>query len=219
MPHSADMTRLIVVRHGYSVNNALRRNTGQSDVPLSPLGYAQAERIADYLLENEQIDAIYASDLCRAVDTVKPTADRLGLPVMTDPALRETDVGEWTGMVYEEAVARYPDIHARRKIDPTCHCPAGECDVEVFDRVSAALARLLEKHEGGCFVIATHAFPVRVIDAIAAGKTVFDMDRRSFIPNAAIRIYTYRNGTLSSEGDPIVSHLESLDVTPSSKSV
>lgn len=212
MPHPTDVTRVIVIRHGFSVNNALRRNTGQADVPLSVLGYEQAERLADYLVANEQIDAIYASDLCRAVDTIQPTADRLGLPVMTDPALRETDVGEWTGLVYEESATRYPEIYARRKTDPTCPYPGGESNAEVFARVSAFLAKALEKHKGECFVITTHSFPVRVIDAIAKGRTVYEIPR-SVVPNASIRIYTYQNGTLSPEGEAIVSHLEPPVVT------
>ena len=213
MPHPTDITRVIVIRHGFSVNNASRRHTGQSDAPLSALGYEQAKRVADYLVANEQIDAIYASDLSRAVDTVKPTADRLGLDVITDPALRETDVGEWTGMIYEEATALYPDIYARRKTDPTCRPPGGESNTEVFDRVSAALARLLKQHAGGCFVIATHAFPARIIEAISAGHTVYEIREHRVAPNASIRIYTYQNGVLRPEGDPIVSHLESPRVT------
>ena len=86
------MTRLIVIRHGFSQNNAVRRFTGQADVPLSDIGREQALCVADYLTKNEQIDAIYASDLSRAVDTVAPTAGRLGLSVIPEPALWETDV-------------------------------------------------------------------------------------------------------------------------------
>lgn len=206
------MTRVIVIRHGNSVNNALRRNTGHADVPLSPQGRKEAECLADYLVANEHIDAIYASDLIRAVDTVKPTADRLGLSVITERDLRETDVGAWTNMVYEDALALYPEIREKRRSDPTCPCPEGESNAAVFARVSAVLARLLDKHRSGTIVIATHAFPVRVIEAIATGHTVFDMEKRIVIPNASIRIYTAENGVLAPAGEPIVSHLQSLAV-------
>lgn len=209
------MTRVIVIRHGNSVNNALRRNTGHADVPLSPLGFAQAECLADYLVKNEKIDAIYASDLSRAIDTVKPTAERLGLTVHTERDLRETDVGAWTNLVYEDAMALYPEIRERRKSDPTVPCPEGESNAAVFARVAAVLARLLKKHTEGCIVIATHAFPVRVIAAIAAGRTVYDMEKRTVVPNASISIYEAENGILSPVGEPIVSHLESLAASES----
>ena len=42
-------TRFLVIRHGFSENNAVRRFTGQADVPLSPLGHKQARLVADYL--------------------------------------------------------------------------------------------------------------------------------------------------------------------------
>ncbi|MBR6727718.1 MAG: histidine phosphatase family protein, partial [Clostridia bacterium] len=107
------MTRLIVIRHGFSQNNAVRRFTGQADVPLSDIGREQALCVADYLTKNEQIDAIYASDLSRAVDTVAPTAGRLGLSVIPEPALRETDVGLWTNRIYEEVEATDRVLMAR----------------------------------------------------------------------------------------------------------
>ena len=61
-------------------------------------------------------------------------------------------------------------------------------------------------------MITTHAFPVRVIGAIAEGQTVYEMPR-SVVPNASIYVYTYQNGVLTSAGAPIVSHLESPGVT------
>ncbi|MBQ8341529.1 MAG: histidine phosphatase family protein [Clostridia bacterium] len=201
------MTRLLVIRHGFSQNNAVRRFTGQADVPLSALGREQAERVADYLCQNEQVTAIYASDLSRAVDTVSPTAARLGLSVIPEPALRETDVGLWTNRVYEEVEETDKEIMARHRADPDVPCPGGECNRQVFDRVCAAVHRLGKRHRGETVVLATHAMPARCIEALSAGHGIEQIGLHRVAPNASIRAYIYENGILRSDGTNVVSHL------------
>ena len=75
------MTELLFVRHGYSEGNKEHRFSGQKDFPLDAAGRQQAQELAEYLRNAFCIDAIYASDLCRAVDTVKPLANALSLPI------------------------------------------------------------------------------------------------------------------------------------------
>lgn len=202
------MTRLIVIRHGFSLSNAERRYTGQRDVSLSPKGYEQSERVADYLCANERIHAIYASDLCRATDTVAPTAARLGLTVIGEPGLRETDVGEWTGRTYEEVQENWGTLLAQHRTDPDIPCPGGECHRQVFARVRDTLHRLAERHPDQTIVLATHAMPARCIEAISAGHGIEQISLHRVAPNASIRIYTYEDGRLVSQGRNIVSHLE-----------
>ena len=202
------MTRLIVIRHGFSQNNAVRRFTGQADVPLSPLGEEQAQLLADYLCENYKIDLIYASDLCRAMETVAPTAARLGLSVIPEPAFRETDVGLWTGRVYEEVEETDRALMARHKADPDVSCPEGESNRQVFARVTAAVRRLMEAHCGKTVVVATHAMPARCIEAMSAGHGIEEIRAHRVAPNASVRVYTYADGRLTSAGPNIVSHLE-----------
>ena len=202
------MTRLIVLRHGFSLSNAERRYTGQSDIPLSPLGLEQAERVADLLCATEKIDAIYASDLSRAMQTLAPTAARLGLTVIPEAGLRETDVGLWTGRVYEEVCETDKDYMARHRADPDVPCPGGESTRQVYERVIAAVTRILADHEGETVALATHAMPARCIAAFAAGHGAEQIGQHRVAPNAAIRIYEWADGRLRATGDNIVSHLE-----------
>ena len=96
------MVTLLLLRHGYSVYNKAKRFTGQQDIPLDTVGVLQAQSAAKYLTENYAINAVYSSDLCRAVDTARPTAERLGLPIHTDAALRELAMGVWEGMLFDD---------------------------------------------------------------------------------------------------------------------
>jgi len=86
------MVRLLVIRHGYSLTNKDKRYTGQTDVPLDQIGHLQAEAAARYIAKKYKVDAIYSSDLCRAVETGK-----IAVPdgtFETDRLLREINVGD-----------------------------------------------------------------------------------------------------------------------------
>ena len=88
--------RLIIVRHGETIYNAQRRFTGQSDVPLNPLGERQAAALVERLA-TEHLDAIVTSDLERTRVTAKAIAHNHGLPLQEDIDLRELAFGEWEG--------------------------------------------------------------------------------------------------------------------------
>jgi broad specificity phosphatase PhoE len=91
------MTTLLLVRHGETDWNAEGRLQGHTDRPLSDYGRRQAQQLAGEL-EDEELEAIYSSDLARARETAEIVGERLGLPVVLDPDLREKDWGTWEGL-------------------------------------------------------------------------------------------------------------------------
>ncbi|MBO0236839.1 histidine phosphatase family protein, partial [Vibrio parahaemolyticus] len=73
------------------------------------------------LLE-ENITAIYSSDLYRAVQTAEPLSRLTGIPVHTNAEFREGNVGVLEGLTFEESRQRYPDDYfalVRRNLDYT----------------------------------------------------------------------------------------------------
>jgi broad specificity phosphatase PhoE len=95
------VTALLLVRHGETDWNADGRLQGQTDRPLSDFGRRQARQLADELAD-EELEAIYSSDLSRARETAEIVGERLGLPVVLDPDLREKDWGTWEGLTAVE---------------------------------------------------------------------------------------------------------------------
>ncbi|MGH8687626.1 MAG: histidine phosphatase family protein, partial [Burkholderiales bacterium] len=71
-------SQICMVRHGETAWNAEGRVQGQTDVPLSPVGEAQA-RALGAALAGRRFAALYASDLARVRQTAAPAAAALGL--------------------------------------------------------------------------------------------------------------------------------------------
>lgn len=191
------MTRMILVRHGQSIANLQQISSGQGDYPLTELGLRQAELLADELTRAESIDRIYASDLCRAVDTARPTAERLGLPIHTDRRLREIDTGDWEGVPFDARAERNPDAY-RTLTEDFSHMryPNGESVVELYRRVVAALSEIAEQNDGKTVMVAAHAVALRAFAAYVGG---YAEDEVGLSPaggeNASIQIFEYEPST------------------------
>lgn len=202
------MTRLIVVRHGVTPTNTEHRYTGQLNVPLTDQGHEQAKRVARYLTENEHIDAIFSSDLSRAIDTARPTAEAFGVPVVAMRELRELDMGIFSGMAYRDVKRDHAELEARRATDPTVRPPEGESFADLFLRVDGALDAILAAHEGETVAIFTHAGSVRCIDCKADGGTYRDSPAYPLIANAAITVYEVENHRFTRLLHGYTAHLE-----------
>ena len=87
------MKRLMIVRHGESEWNASRRLQGQADIELSDKGREQALALRATVAALNP-DTSITSDLKRAIETARI----LGIEApVSSAALREIDVGIWTG--------------------------------------------------------------------------------------------------------------------------
>lgn len=83
---------MILLRHGQSEFNlhfsVTRRDPGIVDPQLTELGHAQAAEAAEQL-SHERIERIIVSPYTRALQTARPVAERLGVPLQVDPIVRE----------------------------------------------------------------------------------------------------------------------------------
>ena len=95
----AQVTRVLAIRHGETAWNVDTRIQGQLDIPLNDTGRWQAHRLALAVAE-EGLDAIYASDLLRAVETAQAVARGSGREIVTDTGLRERGFGAFEGLTF-----------------------------------------------------------------------------------------------------------------------
>ncbi|TFD86614.1 histidine phosphatase family protein [Cryobacterium serini] len=163
------MTTIFLVRHGETAWHAENRYAGSSDVELTELGLAQAERLARWA-EAQPIDAVYASDLSRAVITATPSATALGLPISVDPALREVHFGRGEGLTSGEMRALFAAETARFVERPgTSPLPGAESGTDAVERSWGALERIVSQYPGGTVLVVMHSTLMRLILCRALG--------------------------------------------------
>ena len=92
---------IYVVRHGESDWNREGRYQGQLESQLTQTGWAQADALAT-ALANEPITRVIASPLARCVDTARPLAQTLVVPLEIEPDLLEIAHGTWEGRLRTE---------------------------------------------------------------------------------------------------------------------
>ena len=150
------ITRLYLVRHGQSAGNAEGRFGGHSATPLSELGIRQAEMTAKSLAK-ERIDAIYSSDLHRAVQTAEPLAKLLDLPIIKTPAFRERHVGVLEGLTFDESKQSFPkDYYALVNRNIQHVITKGESYRHLLRRATGELREILRTHQNEKVVIYSH---------------------------------------------------------------
>ena len=133
--------RILLARHGETPWNAAGRYQGQADIPLSPVGEAQARALGERLREVPITRAV-ASPLGRARQTAEfALGGRSGM-LSTDPGLMEIAHGTWEGLLASEIGERDPErLQAWRDTPHEVLMPEGESLQHVFDRAWPALVR------------------------------------------------------------------------------
>jgi broad specificity phosphatase PhoE len=157
------VTRVLFIRHGQSEGNAERRFGGHTATALSALGCEQAEQTARFLAA-ERFDAIYASDLPRAIETARSLARLTELEINATEAFRERSVGVMEGLTFEEAAALHPEQYAallRRDFDHVIL--GGESYRQLLDRAARRLDQAIEEHRGGRIAIFSHTGTICIL--------------------------------------------------------
>jgi broad specificity phosphatase PhoE len=161
------LVRLYIVRHGITDWNAAGRIQGHSQSHLTETGIKQAHAIGERLA-GEPIDAVYASDLDRAMHTAQIIASHHQLAVTPEPRLREAFYGAWEGHTMDDLKTLYPDTVSQWLTEPVHVSPTGgESLDQVATRVGALLEELRARPEGDHVVLVGHGGSVRALLCLA----------------------------------------------------
>ena len=158
------MVRVILVRHGETEWNRLRRiQGGNSNTSLSEEGRQQAESVA-LRLKSERVQAIYSSPLRRSLDTARAIARHHRLEVDLEPDLKELNVGELEGTLIADLGKSFDElliISGQSEILP--RAPGGESLKELQQRAWSTVQRLVRQHADGVIVVVSHYFAILTI--------------------------------------------------------
>jgi probable phosphoglycerate mutase len=199
-------TQLIIVRHGQTEWNIAGIRQGHLDSRLTNKGVAQAKALAQRLAR-EKFNALYSSDLGRAVQTAMAIADLTGHEIVTDPRLRERHLGIFQGLNADEITQKYPEERRMlRTMGPDYVIPGGESMRQQVERNVSYLNDLAQRHGGETIVVVTHG---GVVSGFFRHTLAIPLDapRRFEFVNAGVNVFTYEqeNWMLLTWGD--VSHL------------
>ena len=164
------MTRLLLVRHGETVDNVNQIMQGQTQGELTQKGVLQAEELAQQM-RDEQIDIFVSSDLKRSIDTCRIIAQSHGLPVVQTPLLRERDWGGFTGRFI-------PDLKDETWPDDI------ESITDLRTRAKAFLDFICEQYPGKTVLAVGHGIINKAIQAVHLGKEMREIPRMT---NAEVR--------------------------------
>jgi probable phosphoglycerate mutase len=173
---------LLLIRHALPLRIDEGHGSGPADPALAPRGVDQAVALAEWLA-TEQVDALWASPMRRALETAGPVAERLGLAVTVDEGLAEWD---------REALSYVPIEELKAANDPRWHQPP-ERPEHFMAVVVEAVERVVAAHPSQRVAVVCHG---GVINAYAGHVLGVD-DPLFFVPN-----YTSISRVLASAAGP-----------------
>ncbi|MFU8795391.1 MAG: alpha-ribazole phosphatase [Dethiobacteria bacterium] len=185
---------IYLIRHGETESNLQRRYQGWTESPLSDNGLRQAEKVGFFLAE-KNIEALYCSDLNRALHTARVIGAGSGIKPQITPLLREIHFGQWEGMTFDEIEAAWGAMISEWIDDPFHKAaPGGETLKEVCERMQSFLIRMQEIYpDGKRIAVVSHGGSIR-----ALLYSVLGLDTKSFwelkIDNASVSLIRLEGG-------------------------
>ena len=163
------MNGLLFIRHAQT--DLAGTFCGHTDPAVNARGQQQLRDLIQRVA-HESIDAIYSSDLSRAVTTANALAQAFGAPVIASIALREIHFGQWEGRTWNE-IERRDTAYAKRWTEAFPHLPApdGERFADFETRVRSEVDRLSILAQDRRIAVVTHAGVMRLVLEAYCGYT------------------------------------------------
>ena len=140
------MTRVYFVRHAQPDPSG----GFNPEFPLTEQGARDALLVRDILID-KGLDAVWSSSYLRAVQTVAPLADALGLEIHKDFRLHERTAGNWKGSYPD-----YASFIAKQIGDYSSKAEGGESMEEVSERCVGAMSEILAENDGKTIAVGIH---------------------------------------------------------------
>ncbi|NUV61618.1 bifunctional RNase H/acid phosphatase [Streptomyces sp. CAI-85] len=190
----------VLLRHGETPLTPQKRFSGRggSDPSLSAVGREQAERVAAALARRGTVQHILASPLARTRETAGAVAARLGLEVVVEEGLIETDFGAWEGLTFGEVRERHPEDLNRWLADPEAEpTGGGESFAATAARISATRDKLTAAYAGRTVLLVTHVTPIKTLVRLALGAPPESLFRMELSAASLSAVAYYADGNAS----------------------
>jgi len=205
------MTKLLLIRHGQSIANFELAFVGHIDADLTETGLKQAQKTAEFVKANYNVDRVYASDLKRAFKTGKAASDIFDVEIIPNKNLREIYAGEWEGNKFNHLAKMFETEYNVWLTDiGNAHPNGGESVKELGKRIMAELETIAIENDGKTIVVATHATPIRVMQSLVQTGGLEEMKNIPWVSNASVTELIYDSGSWHFEKISQDEHLSEL---------
>ena len=206
------MTKIYLIRHVQAEGNLYRMMQGHWDGEATALGLRQAALLAERMRDTP-LDAIYVSDLSRAVATAEALQAAHPLPLRIDPRLREINMGPWEGCFFGDLKHDCPgQIKTFLQRADGWREPGAEGYAEVTARAWPAIEEILRDNEGKSVAVVSHGVTIRCLLAKMLGVRPGDPDSLPLGGNTAISCLSFDDGVFTPVFLGDCAHLEAMGI-------
>jgi broad specificity phosphatase PhoE len=162
------LKQLYFIRHGQTEWNAIKRMQGRWNSNLNETGRQQAD-VNGRFLASQNIESLFISPLDRTRQTAEIINRHTNLPVILDDRIMEWDCGDWSGYMYAEIQAKWPEDWNALQADRFNHRgPNCENYPDMIERSGPFLEEIQNRAEDNIAIV-SHGMIGRVMVAQLLG--------------------------------------------------
>lgn len=212
------MTTIYLIRHGQAEGNLYRRCHSWHNGLLTLKGREQVKAL-EKRFESVHFDAVYSSDLYRAMSTAGAIYRPRGLTLRVDPALREIGAGVWEdipwGQLLHDNRASLTDFLA---CNPSWQVEGSETFAGVRRRMDQAIRRIAAAHPGQTVAITSHGCAIKCGLSGWLGMSLEEMGRLPLSNNTGVAKLEAEDGHINVVYYNDDSHLDPATPLPKASS-
>lgn len=175
--------KLLLVRHGETIDNKRRICQGQLPGELNENGRLQARALATALTQTP-IDICYTSDLRRAKQTCEIiTSPFTGLTVIEDQRLRERNFGVLQGTVMSDSWNGFGPMQGAEPMEA------------LYERLQNFMTNITHSHDKQTVLVVSHGITLLALTAVCLGYTLSQINRLALPANCSVSQLEKNNGT------------------------
>ena len=188
------MTTIYLIRHGQAEGNLYRRCHSWHNGLLTLKGREQVKAL-EKRFEGVRFDAVYSSDLYRAMATAGAIYRPRGLTLRVDPALREIGAGVWEDVMWGQLLHDHREsLTAFLTCDPSWSVEGAETFAQVRARMTSCVERIAAAHPGQTVAVVSHGCALRTALSKWLGFSLEEIHQVPLPNNTAVAKLEAENG-------------------------
>ena len=205
------MTEIYLIRHTQAEGNVYHAMQGHWDGEVTSLGLRQIDALSERFRDVE-IDALYSSDLKRAMLTAEALRRDRPLELHTLFELREINVGPWEARFFADIQYEQPlltEAFLHRSEDFVLE--GAETYGQVRRRAAAALTEIAKANDGRTVAVVSHGVTIRCLLSYILDKPLDDPSL-PICGNTGVTHLFYENGEFRADYINDCAHLDALQL-------